>query len=123
MQSILVVDDEADIRALLRTVLERDGYSVSEAGNGADALAACNEALPDLILTDLLMPQMSGTDFLDALLQMKVNCKVIVMSGGGLGSDPNSEVARAKELGVDGFIAKPFDPIKVMQICRTLLET
>jgi CheY-like chemotaxis protein len=65
--SVLVVDDDPDARTRLRTVLERQGWVVCEAGNGEEALASVAEATPQLILLDLTMPVMDGFTFLDAL--------------------------------------------------------
>ncbi len=65
--AVLVVDDDADARTRIRTVLERNGWEVSEAGNGEEALAAVARAVPQVILLDLTMPVMDGFTFLDAL--------------------------------------------------------
>lgn len=122
MTTILIVDDEPDIRALLRIVLEREDFVVFEAGNGADALAVCRNECPDLVITDLLMPKMSGTDFLKALFSEGTSSKIIAMSGGSLGGDPTSEISKAQELGIDSVIVKPFDPAKVIQVCNSVLN-
>ena len=122
MTVVLIVDDEPDIRALLRIVLERAGYDVLEASNGADALTLCQDREPDLILTDLLMPQMSGTDFVKALLDGGITSKVIAMSGGSLGSDPSSEISKATALGVSGILVKPFNPADVLEICQDVVS-
>ena len=68
MTTILIVDDEPDIRALLRFVLERVNFTVLEAGNGAEALALCVDHTPDLVLTDLLMPKISGAAMLQHMM-------------------------------------------------------
>ena len=67
MATILVVDDEPDIRLLTQVNLERDGHRIVTAGNGAEALTAVQEALPDLILLDLMMPEVDGWAVLDQL--------------------------------------------------------
>ena len=67
MATILVVDDEPDIRLLTKLNLERDGHQIVTAGNGAEALAAVQEALPDLIVLDVMMPEVDGWAVLDQL--------------------------------------------------------
>lgn len=117
MPKILVVDDEPDIRALLRIVLERASFVVSEAGDGAEALAHCKQDIPDVILTDLLMPNMNGIELLEAVAGLGIDCKFVVMSGGNLGSDPTSEIDKISKMGVFGVVHKPFDPIEVLNAC------
>ena len=81
MPRILVIDDDAMIRTLLRTVLEREGYDVSEAINGADGLQQYQTTLPDLVITDLQMPVMDGFQLLQELQRMVPPPAVIVISG------------------------------------------
>jgi CheY-like chemotaxis protein len=66
-RTVLVVDDEPDARALVTRQLQGSGWKIREAANGREALAALREAVPDLILLDLMMPEMDGFEFLDAL--------------------------------------------------------
>jgi CheY-like chemotaxis protein len=81
MPRILVIDDDAMIRTLLRTVLEQEGYDVSEAINGADGLQQYQATLPDLVITDLQMPMMDGFQLLQALQRMVPPPPVIAISG------------------------------------------
>ena len=81
MPRILVVDDDAMIRTLLRAVLEREGYDVSEAINGADGLQQYQATLPDLVITDLQMPVMDGFQLLQELQRMAPPPAVIAISG------------------------------------------
>lgn len=107
MKTCLVVDDSAVIRRVARRILEELGFRVSEAGDGAEALARCRQRMPGAILLDWHMPVMSGPEFLR---------KLRLEPGGG---DPKvifcsveTEVARireALEAGADEFVMKPFD--------------
>ena len=63
-QTILIVDDEAKLRQMIRVYLEQENYRVVEAGNGRDALYVARDAKPDLIILDLMMPEMNGFEFL-----------------------------------------------------------
>ena len=81
MTRILVIDDDAMIRSLLRAVLERDGYDVVEAVNGADGLQQYQATRPDLVMTDLQMPVMDGLAVLQALQRVVPTPAVIAISG------------------------------------------
>lgn len=80
-QSILIVDDDPQLRRLRRITLEEDGYVVREANNGKEALAAIKETSVDLILLDLSMPDMDGFEFLKAIGSELPEPTVITMSG------------------------------------------
>jgi len=79
--SILIVDDEPDVRSGLRDVLEREGFAVREAGSGTRALALLTEAPSDLMVTDLGMPDMDGAALCRAALERLPNLSVIVLTG------------------------------------------
>ena len=63
-QTILIVDDEAKLRQMIRVYLEQENYRVVEAGNGRDAIFVARETQPDLIILDLMMPEMNGSEFM-----------------------------------------------------------
>jgi two-component system, cell cycle sensor histidine kinase and response regulator CckA len=83
LATILVVEDEAGIRALVRKILRRQGYEVLEAANGQDALALCREhgQRVELLITDVLMPQMGGRELVERLQTQGRNMKVLYVSG------------------------------------------
>ncbi len=103
-KTVLVVDDEGDVRDFLRTVLEGEGYSVETANNGHEALDKVRRDPPDAIVLDILMPTMDGWGFLTArrTLSAECQCPVLAMSGAG-------GRYMARELGASDFVAKPFD--------------
>jgi len=80
MVTILVIDDQDSFRRLLRTVLERAGHEVMEAPNGRLGLAVYRERPPDLVITDMLMPEMNGLDMILELTRAFLNVKVIAIS-------------------------------------------
>jgi Response regulator receiver domain len=82
MATILVIDDQEPIRKLLRTVLEGAGHEVTEARNGRLGLAAYRERPADLVITDIVMPEMNGLDMILELTRAFLNVKVIAISGG-----------------------------------------
>jgi two-component system response regulator AtoC len=118
MRRILVVDDEENLRLVLRTVLKRQGYEVETAASGDEALALVDTFGPDVILTDVRMPKMGGLDLL-AMLQAKGNeATVIVMSAYG-----NVEMAlEAIKAGAYDYVQKPFKHEEVVLAIRKAEE-
>ena len=102
---ILVVDDEPNIRRLLRLALAREGYRVKTASTGIECLEVVDEQPPAVILLDMQMPGMHGREVLNALEQRDLSddLQVIVVSG----STQVEDVADMS--GVEGFLQKPFD--------------
>ncbi len=107
MLRVLVIDDEAMIRRLLRNVLEQSSYHVDEAENGRLGLEKLATATYDLVITDLDMPETDGLEVVSTVSKRWPDVPVIVISGGGrLGSDDNLPVA--VRLGAVAAIHKPF---------------
>ncbi|MDP8923781.1 MAG: response regulator [Chloroflexota bacterium] len=103
-KTVLVVDDDPDVRSMVSLVLADEGYGVVEAGNGRDALEAVRRAAPDTILLDLQMPVMDGWAFVRECRADR-RCDgvpIVVMSAG-------QRVGEAVKLGASDFLAKPFD--------------
>lgn len=115
MAKILVVDDERPIRALVRVALERDDHQVFEAANGRVGLDLFKERPVDLIITDLMMPEMNGFDLISALATSAINVKVIAMTGD---SASFHRLVTAKLLTTSQILLKPFDLDKLLNIVR-----
>ena len=81
MARILIIDDDLDIRILLRTVLEHEGYDIIEAANGAEGLQQYQAIPPDLVITDLQMPVMDGLELLQVLRHVAPTPTVVALSG------------------------------------------
>jgi excisionase family DNA binding protein len=104
---VLVVDDDAQVREVVRVNLEMEGYAVREAANAEEGLAALEEDAPDLILLDVMMPQVDGWEMLRRVQERHgIGSIPVVMFSGKV-----DEAARveATERGAQGFIGKPFD--------------
>lgn len=101
--TILVVEDDASIRELVAEILRGEGYSVTEAADGLDALRACERERPALVLLDMRMPRLDGWSFALALRHRQLEVPVIVMSAARNARD------WAEEIEADGYLAKPFD--------------
>ncbi len=105
-KKILIVDDEEIIRRALQRAFEKSGYQVFLAENGIIGLALFKLQQPDIILLDLIMPEMTGTEMLNELANQK-HCPIIVMSAFTAGL----EIENLKHGGATSFIAKPFENI------------
>jgi len=105
MAKILLIDDNAPIRTLLREVLLSFGHAVTEAANGRDGLKHCADA--DLVILDIFMPEQDGIEVLMALRQRQTAVKVIAISGGG-GQSAGDNLHTARLLGAAKTLQKPF---------------
>lgn len=112
-ESVLVVDDDPDVREGLQLFLEREGYAVSTAEDGQEALEMLARSRPGLILLDLMMPVMSGFDFLQARAQREelAAIPVVVISAWGW--------VAADLQGVAAVISKPFRPSELIRVVRS----
>jgi excisionase family DNA binding protein len=104
---VLVVDDDAQVREVVRVNLEMEGYAVREAANAEEGLAALEEDAPDLILLDVMMPQVDGWEMLRRVQERHgIGSIPVVMFSGKLDEAARAEAA---ERGAQGFVGKPFD--------------
>ena len=108
--SILVVDDEEAVRRYLRAVLEEAGYSVAEAADGRQAIEELQRATPDLVIIDLVMPEVEGIETIQALRRDHPLIGILAISGAGEGR----YLPMAKLLGADATVPKPASPEQVL---------
>jgi len=101
---VLVVDDEEMLRNLLARILEREGYSVSIATGGKQALACLEKSDFQIMISDVKMPEMSGFELLKEAKQKYPRLAVVMMTAFG----DDDTIQRALGLGADGYVAKPF---------------
>lgn len=114
MTTVLVVDDDQDIQLLLRLELQAEGYIVVTADNGLEALDRIPALEPDVVLLDVMMPELDGWGVLEQLVEPKP--AVIVISG--LATDRAGHYRHAVELGALGFVSKPFDSAKLLELVQ-----
>lgn len=119
-ETILIVDDEADIVDLLGHVFRREGFRVLSAGDGRAAVDLCRSARPSLVLLDLMLPEMSGLEVLKALRSHEGTGSIPVI----LLTARKEEVDRLLgfELGADDYVTKPFSPREVVLRARAVLK-
>jgi CheY-like chemotaxis protein len=121
MTRILVIEDDDDVRDLLRQILERSGYEVEEASDGVEGIKRYREKQSDLIITDIIMPRKEGIETITDLRIEFPDVKVIAISGGGrLGPEPYLEVA--KGFGANRIIMKPFTSGEILGAVSELLK-
>jgi len=114
--SVLVVDDDADVRELLAAVLKSEGYDVLTAENGAAALSVLRETLPDLIVLDLMMPVMNGWEFRETQRAYPEYAAIPVVCLSG----HHAAHAHAAALGIAECIQKPLDVDYLVEVVRRL---
>jgi len=117
MKHILVVDDEPRIAQIARDYLERAGYTVTTAGNGADALAIARTRHPDLIVLDLGLPHVDGLDVTRALRKHS-NVPIIMLTA----RVEESDKLVGLELGADDYMTKPFSPRELVARVRAVFR-
>ena len=115
MSKVLIVDDDETMVELLSGKLRNEGFEIFVANNGHEGLEECEKIKPDLIITDLMMPEMDGLDF---ILQVRKNNETIPILGIS-GFPGKREVAI--NLGASDFLEKPTNPKVLMQKIRDLL--
>jgi two-component system nitrogen regulation response regulator NtrX len=118
MQSVLIVDDEPNIRRMLGALLRAEGYEVREAGSGRSALAEVRGDEPDAVMMDLYMPDATGLEVLPELKKAAPDVPVLMMSGRASLSD----AVKATKLGAFHFVEKPLAPEAVLLSLRSALE-
>lgn len=121
MAKILIVDDEPDILHLLKRILERVGHTVYEARDGKTALRMYAGNPADVVITDILMPEMDGLEFIARVHEIFPEARIIALSGGGL--IPKEELLRdAVQFGAVAFLKKPFTVEGCLEAVREALE-
>ena len=117
MATILIIDDEEGIRALLRTTLQAAGHEVTEAPNGRIGLELYRQRRTDLVITDLAMPELNGLGVILALTREFLDAKVIAISGG-----ETNDLDVAKLLGARRTFHKPFSMTQLLDAVRYELQ-
>jgi len=120
MSTVLVIEDDSALRGLVAILLERGGYTARTASNGREGLECIEKAMPDLILLDMRMPVMSGSEFAAVYRERyatQPKAPIIVMTAA------EHAAKRAQELGAQGFIAKPFMNNELLRVVAKFLPS
>lgn len=117
MYHLLVVDDEEHIRAIIRKYAEFEGYRVSEAGDGMEAIALCRKTSFDLLIMDIMMPELDGFSACREIRKTS-SCPILMLSARGEEYDK----IHGFELGIDDYVVKPFSPKVLMMRVAAILK-
>jgi two-component system, chemotaxis family, chemotaxis protein CheY len=120
MPRILLVDDDEALRKMLRLRLVKLGHEVLEAANGKEALRLCEAVPPDLVVTDLIMPEKEGLETIAQLRRLRPDVKIIAMSGGGR-INARDFLKIAKLMGASATLEKPFSHQELAMVIETHL--
>ncbi len=116
---VLVIDDDDVVRLTMQNVLKKGGYIVYVAENGAVGLAAFKKQKPDIVITDMLMPDKEGLQTISEIREIDKDVKIIAMSGGGR-SQNMSFLELARKIGADRLLVKPVKPDQLLAAVDTL---
>lgn len=119
-ERILIVEDEDDIRELMRYNLSREGYQVSEAGSGEEGVRLARETRPDLLLLDLMLPGIDGLEVCKVLKKDESLAGLSIIIVTAKGEEP--DIVTGLELGADDYITKPFSPRVLIARARAVLR-
>ena len=117
-KSILVADDDASIRSLLRQLLTDEGYSITEAATGTEVVAQVSESSPDLVIMDVRMPELDGIEALPKVKQASPKTSVLIMTAFG----SSNAAIKAMELGAFDYITKPFELDKISHTVKRAFD-
>jgi CheY-like chemotaxis protein len=130
MQSILVIDDEPDVRDSLKRVLDRAGYLVRTAANAVDAIAELERSLANLVITDIIMPKLDGVQAIEMICKAFPTVRIIAISGGGsfgisaykpAAITTTAYLASARNAGAHLVLTKPFEAVELIRAVETVL--
>ena len=120
MKSVLVIDDDPVVCSVVQGVLERDGFSVTTAGDAQTGISRFGELDPDLVIVDILMPGKEGMATILELREANPDARILAMTGGG--NFAAGDVLRIAELlGADNSLKKPFAPAALLETVKRCL--
>ncbi len=120
MAHILVIDDDPVLRRVITLALEGAGHSVLRCENGRKAIEHLAHGPADLLVTDVIMPEMDGVETVRAARRLRPELPILAISGGGSG-DPADYLGIARVFGATAVLAKPFRPAELVELVAKLL--
>lgn len=117
MYRVVVIDDELTLRVTFQHVLEEQGYKVWVAENGSEGIKTCKEVLPDLVITDILMPDLDGFTTIEALRSEFPQLPIIAMSAAADSAGKDHAI----RCGAQSFVEKPIDSARMMSLVAETL--
>lgn len=120
MKTILIIEDNESMLQMMRDLLTRSGYTVFTAVDGMQGLQVFHTHSPDLVITDIIMPDREGLEVIMELTRHQPRPRIIAVSGGGM-LEPQTYLFLAEKLGADHVLAKPFRPAELLAVIKRLL--
>lgn len=120
MKLILFADDNEPFRLSFSRILERSGYRVAQADDGSEALRKFRESPPDLVICDLIMPEVEGMETIQEMLRLSPGVRIIAISGGGR-VNPLDYLKVARMMGAVETLAKPFSSDELLAVIERLI--
>ena len=120
MSHIIIIDDDHQIRLMLKKLLEIEGYTVTVAKNGKDGIKEYRKNPADLIITDIIMPEKEGLETINELKKEFSDIKIIAISGGGK-NNPDTYLYLAKKLGAIHTFYKPIKKKDLLKVVKNLI--
>jgi two-component system chemotaxis response regulator CheY len=115
--TVLIVDDAVFMRNILRAIIKDKGYTVvAEAASGIEAMKILHDHNPDIVILDIILPDVNGLNLLDSILRVRPQAKVVICSS--IGQEPI--IKKALDHGAKAFIQKPFTPEKVLDALENM---
>ena len=119
MAKVLVIDDEKGVREMVRRMLESEHHTILEAADGIDGVKVFQEEQPDVVVTDIIMPNADGLEVIQRILKINPQAKIVAMSGGGRLAD-ETYLKYARKFGAATVLSKPFPPDELLSLIRDL---
>jgi len=121
MAIILVIDDEEQMRNLLNKMLMRDGHQVFIAQDGVEGVKTFHQCKPDIVITDIIMPNKDGIEVISNIRKLNPNQPIIAMSGGRRAFNASYNLDSSEMLGVKGILQKPFAHQQLQEVVHLVL--
>ena len=122
MTKLLVVDDNADTRQSMKLLLERAGYEVDVAQNGARAVEMQRALSAEILITDIFMPELDGLETIERFRREFPAVKIIAMTGGGMNFNRENYLLSADVAGADAVLRKPFEKSTLLQALQKVVD-
>jgi CheY-like chemotaxis protein len=121
MHTVLIIDDHRPFLEMMSQVIRREGYDVMEAMDGVEGLRLCRKQPPDVVVTDILMPEKDGLEAIREFKRDYPSVKIIAISGGGSNVQIDY-LPLAKKMGADSVLRKPIEPADMIDALREVLK-
>lgn len=122
MADILIIDDEEVVRRSIRSILEPEGHVIREAATGKEGISTTHKQTPDLLITDIFMPDKDGLEVIQELRQKKPSLKILAITGGGVNRSFDL-LPQAKVFGARATLQKPFLREELIEAVDQALNT